>query len=416
MQVNKNLVSAVDEFQLSIKDSKSNTKGRLEGLLGVYNGQKWVYRGNDGGWWDVAKLLWKYGIAPIKTQRLMKKTVGLFLKMYDEPVFPFKDLSQTAYDLGLTEVTAMTGDQYLEKNGIVTTYGSFAWDIVQASTRVNYAQNINYIHGLETMVCMATDGAMQVKGGNWQIFSHMLKASGATVHLNTGISSIQRQPNGSYVLTALSSSSPPSTTTHDTVILAAPLQLANLSISPPPIHPPPKIHYVHLHVTLFTSPYSLRPEAFSLSPNEKVPTTILTTLPIDYSPLPYNSISTLRTVTNTNTGEREYLYKIFSSALLSNTYLDSILKSPSPTSSLGQESPVTWIHRKSWYSYPYLPPRVTFEDIQLDEEGKVWYTSGIESFISTMETSSLMGGNVARLIVEGWKGQKEKEGREHEDL
>lgn len=32
----------------------------------------------------------------------------------------------------------------------------------------------------------------------------------------------------------------------------------------------------------------------------------------------------------------------------------------------------------------------------------LWYTSGIEGFISTMETSSLMGRNVARLIVDGW--------------
>ena len=33
----------------------------------------------------------------------------------------------------------------------------------------------------------------------------------------------------------------------------------------------------------------------------------------------------------------------------------------------------------------------------------MWYTSGIESFISTMETSSLMGMNVARLVADGWK-------------
>ena len=52
-----------------------------------------------------------------------------------------------------------------------------------------------------------------------------------------------------------------------------------------------------------------------------------------------------------------------------------------------------------------MHPRVTFEDVQLDQEGRVWYTSGIESFISTMETSSLMGGNVAALVVEGWRGE-----------
>ena len=37
----------------------------------------------------------------------------------------------------------------------------------------------------------------------------------------------------------------------------------------------------------------------------------------------------------------------------------------------------------------------------------MWYTSGIESFISTMETSSLMGMNVARLIADGWKTERD---------
>lgn len=37
-----------------------------------------------------------------------------------------------------------------------------------------------------------------------------------------------------------------------------------------------------------------------------------------------------------------------------------------------------------------------------------WYTAGIESFISTMETSSLMGSNVARLVVDKWEAEKAK--------
>ena len=43
---------------------------------------------------------------------------------------------------------------------------------------------------------------------------------------------------------------------------------------------------------------------------------------------------------------------------------------------------------------------MTFDDLQLDVD--LWYTSGIESFISTMETSSLMGMNVAKLMVDDW--------------
>ena len=63
---------------------------------------------------------------------------------------------------------------------------------------------------------------------------------------------------------------------------------------------------------------------------------------------------------------------------------------------------VTWVYRKVWHSYPYEYPRVTFQEMRLDEEGALWYTAGIEGFISTMETSALMGKNVARLIVDGW--------------
>jgi prenylcysteine oxidase/farnesylcysteine lyase len=58
------------------------------------------------------------------------------------------------------------------------------------------------------------------------------------------------------------------------------------------------------------------------------------------------------------------------------------------------------LYRKVWHSYPYEYPRDSFEDIKLSEG--LWYTSGIERFISTMETSALMGKNVARLVVDGW--------------
>lgn len=40
---------------------------------------------------------------------------------------------------------------------------------------------------------------------------------------------------------------------------------------------------------------------------------------------------------------------------------------------------------------------MTFEEIELARG--FYYTSGMESFISTMETNALMGMNVAQLIV-----------------
>ena len=43
---------------------------------------------------------------------------------------------------------------------------------------------------------------------------------------------------------------------------------------------------------------------------------------------------------------------------------------------------------------------MTFEELELARG--FYYTSGMESFISTMETSALMGMNVAQLIVDDY--------------
>lgn len=60
----------------------------------------------------------------------------------------------------------------------------------------------------------------------------------------------------------------------------------------------------------------------------------------------------------------------------------------------------TMIHRQFPSAYPYIYPRISFSELILDEN--FWYTSGIEELSSSMEMSSLMGWNVAKLVVDGW--------------
>lgn len=72
--------------------------------------------------------------------------------------------------------------------------------------------------------------------------------------------------------------------------------------------------------------------------------------------------------------------------------LSTLIASPTPE--------ISWYYPHVWYSYPYEYPRVTFEELELGRG--FYYTSGIESFISTMETSALMGMNVAQLIVDDY--------------
>lgn len=411
VQVNRNLVNAVADLGLSIKDDDLRDSDAPPQVLGIWNGQSLVITLSDDSysWWNAAKMIWKYGLLSITRNRaLVKQTVGTFLRMYEEPHFPFRSLSEAAYDLGLTKITGVTGTQFLKANRIGS---SFSTEIIQASTRVNYAQNLDQIHGLETMVCMAIDGQMSVQGGNWQIFDGMIKASQANLRLNTSVTEILRQPDSTYTVKAslASTDNPESSSTYldlyDTVILAGPLQFANISFNPVDPRLPAPIPYVSLHVTLFTSPHVLSPAAFNISPPALAPTVILTTLPPGSAePLPFFSISTLRSI-RTPTGGAENLYKVFSPAPLTPSFFAHILgisvaeDNAAPISA----ADISWLYTKIWHSYPYLRPRVTFDDPQLDQAGRLWYTSGIEGFISTMETSSLMGMNVAKLVVNGWE-------------
>ena len=420
VEANRNLVSAAKRFGLSIEEAGSARPKESSEVLGVWDGERFVFVQSNGGnyWWSVAKLVWRYGFAPIRTQRLMKRTVGKFMKMYESPYFPFRSLSQTAYDLGLTAVTATPGNKFLMENQIS---GAFATDIIQASTRVNYGQNLGSIHGLETMVCMATDGAMAIKGGNWQIFDGMLRTAGANVALNTSVSRISRRKGGTFdvryqAVNGLDVGIDNSQVNeYDTVVLAAPLQFSGIDLSGTLSELPDKIPYVELHVTLFASPHKLSPPAFNLAEGSSMPDIVLTTLPngADHGKpgdeaglIGFFSISTLRSIANpaATPPRMEYLYKIFSPKPLTSAFVARLLGVPVPGDDLSSfaKDHVSWLHEKKWHSYPYLYPRVTFDDPQLD--WNLWYTSGVESFISTMETSSLMGKNVARLILDDWLG------------
>ncbi|KAI6950410.1 hypothetical protein KC321_g18355, partial [Hortaea werneckii] len=248
----------------------------------------------------------------------------------------------------------------------------------------------------------------------------------------------------------------------DTVILAAPYQSLNLTLTPSSLltHTPSPIPYVSLHVTLFTTPHLLSPTFFNLSPDQPAPKTILTTLPADEAPgqgsssagsVGFFSISLIRSLRNPGTGEREYLYKIFSPERVSRGFLARILgvgqrgqsggekvegvgegegagvdieteNDDDDNDDMNPEQIITWLHRKLWHSYPYETPRDGFEPIRLDHGGRggnkegggeggrgIWYTGGMESFISTMETNALMGRNVARLVVDEWvTGMRER--------
>ncbi|KAJ5211816.1 Prenylcysteine oxidase [Penicillium cinerascens] len=432
VQVNHNLVNASRDLGLDVRSADHAQPRETDESIGIWDGKEFVFTlKNSSSWWNIGRLFWRYGLAPLRAQNLMKSIVGKFLRLYEEPLFPFRSLSEASVALDLINATSTPGDAFLGANQISEL---FSREIIQASTRVNYGQNLALIHGLESMVCMATDGAVSIDGGNWLIFDGALKTSQADVRLNTTVTAILRGDDGTARITSHPSDDVNSgrslTETFDEVIVAGPLQYSGISVSPPLEHIPDDIPYVKLHVTLLSSPHRISPHYFGLDgQGARAPETILTTLPegLDLGsnpkgvgPAEFWSISTLRTVdrlvlkNGKEKLEQHYVYKIFSPKRPTAEFVAQILDidytngDGSVTVAEGNttigdlsKSDISWFHEKLWYPYPLLYPRVTFEETLLAPG--VWYTSGIESFISTMETSALMGRNVATLMVQSWQ-------------
>ncbi|KAF5521358.1 Farnesylcysteine lyase [Colletotrichum aenigma] len=417
IEANQILYNASRRFGLPLKEPESGS----DGFLGIWDGEQFVYTQDDSSWqwWNLAKLFWKYGLAPYKAQKLVQSTVDTFLQLYEAPHFPFRSLTQRAFELDLLKATSVTGKEFLANNDIGELFSDH---IIQAATRVNYASNLKYIHGLETMVSMAPEGAKQVIGGNWQIFDTMLQKTNATVNRNTTITSMEVKtgPTSSkYFISAKDSHADAAAeadqypVAFDNVVIATPWQYSDISVAEDLFqHKIDEIPYVKLHVTLFASPFRLSPEYFGMEPGSKAPDTVLTTLnPADEAKAGadgagkagFYSISTLRTATNPETLMDEFIYKIFSPKQVTAEFLSQLLGVKVPETIVSKDKtqavdPISWYHPHVFHSYPIEYPRVTFQDPILRDG--LYYLSGMESFISCMETSALMGKNIAKLIAE----------------
>lgn len=283
-----------------------------------------------------------------------------------------------------------------------------------------------------SQVSFATDGAVSVETGNWRIFEELVRASGSTIYRNTTVASIeaaQKKTEASspkYAISTKDANSQEATpeeygVAFDNIILANPWQFSNIKAGEGVLDRQiDEIPYTKLHVTLFTSPLKLSPEFFGLKPGSKAPSSVYTTLREDEEPKKgaegvgstgFYSVSTLKSVINPKTEKLEYAYKIFSPEPVTAEFLSSLLGTKIPDEFVSAKSedkdadtfePISWYYPHVFYSYPQELPRVTFEDPIVGDG--VYYTSGIESFISTMETSALMGKNVARLVADDFAG------------
>ncbi|KAF8634484.1 hypothetical protein AX15_000922 [Amanita polypyramis BW_CC] len=373
VKANKNLWRATEEFNLT----RCGFQGESD-EVGIWDGENIVISfGNS--WLDTLRLIWRYGLSPQRLQSIVDDLLKKFYTLYDaEP--PRWDNIQTLSDsFGWTPLVRNTTADYLAARGISDI---FAQEIVEGSTRVNYAQNIDKLHALEGVVSMATSGARSVQGGNYQIFENFVNKSGSELFLNTTVTSIEAKSDPSPRWTVHSSHG---SVDYQAVVLAAPFYSSGITLPRSISSQIPQQPYVHLHVTMLTTTSPMPdPAYFSLPPASKTPQMVLTTYEgvrkggkgPEFNSLSYHGL----------VREGEWAVKIFSGHPISDEWLENVFH--------GQ---VGWVHRKEWDSYPVLPPTSTFPPIRL-EQG-LFYVNAFEPFISTMETETIASRNVIDLLL-----------------
>ncbi|KAG8220136.1 Prenylcysteine lyase-domain-containing protein [Butyriboletus roseoflavus] len=387
---NKNMMRASKDFNLSLSDFGDDFSD-----MGIWDGNKFVLVMDDSSyyksWWTTLKVLWRYGYtAPAKTQTLVQNMVSRFVGLYTTESPRWVDVVDLATTFKWAEVANSTCIDYLTANGVSEL---FAQEMVDASTRVNYGQDVGKIHGLGCMASMAATGVVRVASGNFHIFENFLNKSAANVHLNTEVEEIKRIPDSSLWIVRTSSG----TEVYRGIILAAPFHQTGISVSLELADKIPPQPYVHLHVTLLTTrDDKMKANYFGLSPGNYVPKSVLTTSRGVQSggvEPEFNSLSYHGHVRKTNeTGhwneQEEWNVKIFSKQRISDEWLSKVFDH------------VGWVYRKEWDAYPVLPSTAEFPPVKIDQG--FYYVNAFEprvTFISTMETETIASRNVVDLLL-----------------
>ncbi|KAF2859542.1 FAD/NAD(P)-binding domain-containing protein [Piedraia hortae CBS 480.64] len=390
VKANRLLWDAVERYNLQLsslhKAPREETSLHDEPeppALGIYDGEEMVYETShsQSKLSRLLDLIYRYGLAPLKTRRLVASVLEKFCTMYTG--LPWTSLGAVAEGAGLIPVVNSTGELFLSESGVEE---RFAREIIQAATRVNYAQNLFQIHGLDTMVSLAAEGAVAVRGGNWLIFERWLVDAEVNLRLDTRVRRVDRSADGGVEVTFDRPDGVEAKEAFDAVVVTGPLSQSGIILS----DPEEQVDYVTLHVTLITATERVSRTWLN---GEPVPDVVLTTLPPDSAKNPgFFSLSLLDILPGPKSGKREYLYKLFSPQPLDEEGLSRMFPSANA---------VTWLHRKEWKSYPYAVPRAKFPAEQLGHG--IYSTGGMDPFISTMESNALMGKNMAHLLMRDFK-------------
>ncbi|XP_038603323.1 prenylcysteine oxidase 1 [Tachyglossus aculeatus] len=375
------------------------------GLVGIYNGETFVFE--ESSWYivTVVKILWQYGLQFLRMHMWVEDILDKFMRVYRYQAhdYAFSSVEGLLHALGGDEFTRLLNGTVLEALQKAGFSHKYLHDIVTPAMRVNYGQSAN-VNGFVGAVSLAgaESGLWSVEGGNKLVCSGLLSASGARL-LAGAVTAIERKagsgPDGqalpSYRV-AYETAGGPASDLYGLVVVAAPLNRRMANITFVNFSPPvPEFHkYYHQTVTTLVRG-RLNASLFGRTAPGPFPLTeILTT---DGPDLFINSVGAVTPVT----GKRgaapaeapSAVWKVFSQEPLSEEQMNLLFASYDA------------VRERRWLAYPHYRPPEKCPPVILHD--RLYYLSGIEWAASAMEMSAIAAHNAALLAYHRWYGNAE---------
>ncbi|KAG9301487.1 hypothetical protein G9A89_008339 [Geosiphon pyriformis] len=128
--------------------------------VGIWDGEQLVFEESSYSYWDMVKILWKYGWAPLKVRNMVKATITKFMKIYQFED-PFTCIESAVDQLDLRTEHEKSAEYYFIE--MKSLYPLYLQHFVEPATRVNYASNLNQIHAMGGFISLAPQGAKSIK-------------------------------------------------------------------------------------------------------------------------------------------------------------------------------------------------------------------------------------------------------------
>ncbi|XP_012257805.2 prenylcysteine oxidase 1-like [Athalia rosae] len=358
-----------------------------ESLMGIWNGGEFVFTESNWKIVTLAKLLYRYGIQPIKLHRYINTILNKFDNIYQRQddgmaYESFVDLL-SGMDPGFPSLLEVSTAAHLQAQGFSK---DVIDELVEATLVVNYGQNTD-IQSFVGFVSVAGAGAdlWAVKGGNKEVPMHLIYRNNKVSVVPSQVSKIRYLSNEKslpqYELSYNNAGSENvMKNTYDVVIIATPLTEDQKN---------------HISFEGF-------PKNAALKFSGKYQTTVATFVEGDINPSYFGLEESLDAILSCNPNET----KIHSVGKLfpvdgptennSRTWKIFSKERLLPSDISAMFSHVDQVHAIPWKAYPKYSVNPRSDKFRLFDS--LYHVNAIEWAASAMEMSAIGGRNVALLV------------------